>query len=286
MNEQRTMRAFLQVLSGRQAGKRVWLDASASLRIGQSSRADVVIDDHSLGPIHFEASWNGETCSFSRTSIMPLVVNEQAVDKTVEVGNGAVVQAGQTSFLLRVVISDLRASLPPSPPNVRPVTDVLAASRQRAFAALARTAGLFAILDAARDRRVRALLTACDETHESLYEGQKGHHLADVAPYLVEFSSSSALLDVLIHEGWGESWGVYLVGARPFSEIRRRLRRMLMVRDEESDKKFYFRYYDPRVLRTFWPSASPRQRSEMLGTEIRFFLLEGPEDEMLQLGIE
>ncbi len=283
MNEQQSMRAFLQVLSGRFAGKRVWLDPTSAKRVGQSTRADFVIGDHALAPIHFEATWNGETCRFSNTSNAPLIVNEQPVENPVDMGNGAVVQAGQTSFLLRILPADLRAGLPPAPPTVRPATEELIAARARVLATLTGTARLYAILDAARDRRVRSLLVASGEMHESLFEGQKGHHLAEVAPYLVEFASPSALLDVVVNEGWGESWGVYLVGLRPFSEIRRRLRRLLMVRDEENDRKLYFRYYDPRVLRTFWASASPRQQSEMLGTEIQSFLLENVDDTLVQL---
>lgn len=213
---------------------------------------------------------------------MPCLVNGQPMEESVSATNGTVVSAGQMTFLLRVVSSDLRAFVPPPPPDVRDATAELLASRRAVFGTLSQTPRLFAILDAARDRRIQPLLNASAELHESLFEGPKARHLAAVAPHLVEFTSQSELLEVLISDGWGESWGVFLVGLRPFKEVRRRLRRFLMVTDQESGKRLYFRYYDPRVLRTFWPTCSPRQRSEMLGTEIESFQLEGPDDELIR----
>ena len=45
------------------------------------------------------------------------------------------------------------------------------------------------------------------------------------------------------------------------AELRRHLRRFLMVEDE-SGEPLYFRYYDPGALRDFWPSCSRRQVTE------------------------
>lgn len=282
MNEKRSMRACLQALSGRETGKRVWLDQTSPLRVGHSSNASWIIPDDSLAPVHFEVSWNGETCTLAKLTRMPCLVNGQPVEEPVQASNGSVVTAGQLTFLLHVVPTDLRAFVPPPPPDVRPATPNLESSRREALATLSQMPRLFAIVDAARDRRVLPLLNASPEKHESLFEGPKARHLDAVAPHLVEFAAPSELLEVLIHDGWGESWGVFLVGLRPFKEVRRRLRRLLMVTDQDSGKKLYFRFYDPRVLRTFWPTCSPRQRSEMLGTEIESFQLEGPNDELIR----
>jgi len=277
-------RAFLQITSGRLEGKRVWLEKDSVLRVGQSARADLaLVHDERMAPLHFDVRWNGETCVFSGHRQIHFTVNGDTIDNEKTAGDGAFVIAGQTSFLLRVVNADLRALLPPAPPDAKPLTEALRAAREQALLTLSRETHLFAILDAARDRRVRPLLQACTETHESLFDGEKGQRLADVAPYLVELSPASPLLEVLVNDAWGESWGLYLIGLRPFKEIRRRLRRSLMVQDEETDKKLYFRFYDPRVLRAFWPTCSTRQRSEFVGNEIGAFLLEGADAEMLRL---
>lgn len=284
MNEPQKTRAALQLLSGRSAGKTVRLERGTRLRVGQSARAEwAIVGDETLGAIHFFVDWNGETCTITPAPGMQVVLNNKTIDGPTLADHGAVLLAGQTSFLLRLTRADLRAHLPPAPPDARADSTSLAITRAQTLALLQNETRLFVLLDAARDRRISALLTAADETYESLFEGPKGRHLAQVAPYLVELSPQSELLDVLVQDGWGESWGVYIVGLRPFKEIRRRLRRLLMVQDEETNKKLYFRFYDPRVLRAFWPACSVRQRSEMLGSEIAQFILEGPDDELMRL---
>jgi hypothetical protein len=131
---------------------------------------------------------------------------------------------------------------------------------------------LFAILDAARERKVLALLRASDAEHRSLYDGAEGEILAEEAPYLVRLPPDSRLLPVLVRGGWGESWGVYLTSTRPLAEVRRHFRRFLMVRDE-SGRELYFRFYDPRVLRRFLPMCTALQASEMFG-DVSAYLME------------
>lgn len=131
---------------------------------------------------------------------------------------------------------------------------------------------LYALVDAARDERVLELLSASDEERQSLYEGPKGEVLAPYAPWLVSLPPGSPLLEALIREGWGKSWGVYLTSGARFRDVRRHLRRFLMVKTERG-KKLYFRFYDPRILRVFLPVCTPRQASMMFG-EVDAFLVE------------
>jgi hypothetical protein len=279
------MKAILHIASGPSAGQRVRLDVGKPLRVGRGGRADLVLaHDERMAPVHFELEWDGAACRLRDLGRQGTELDGKRVDEA-EVKNGGWIVAGGTRFLFRVRSEDLRAELPPAPPGPVPSPELLAARRE-ALAVLSREENLFAILDAARDRRIRALLAACEDEHRSLYEGQKGDALAEVAPYLVRIQQGSPLLEVLVNDGWGESWGVYLTSERPFKEVRQRLRRSLMVRDEETGKRLYFRFYDPRVLHLFWPSCTPRQRSEILGTEIESFLVENVTHELLRLGRE
>lgn len=276
-------RAYLQVTSGKLEGRTVWLEKDIVLRVGQSTRADLIIghDEH-LGALHFDIRWNGEHAELSAHRQFPFNLNGQTIATSSLAEDGAFVVAGRTSFLFRIVSTDLRAALPPARADAIPCTDALRAARKEALAALQLQSPLYALVDAARDRRIGALLRACSDPHASLFDGEKGQRLADVAPYLVELSANSALLEVLVNDGWGDSWGIYLVGLRPFKEVRRRLRRSLMVQDEETDKRLYFRFYDPRVMRTFWPTCSTRQRSEFVGNEISAMLVESEHGEILR----
>jgi hypothetical protein len=119
------------------------------------------------------------------------------------------------------------------------------------------------------------------EEHRSLYEGIQGVALEDVAPYLVRLSPDSRLLAQLVGEGWGRRWGIFLEGSTPHRELRRHLRRLLMVEDERGEP-LYFRYYDPRALRDVWPTCSRRQLVELVGP-LQAFLVEGDRGEVLRL---
>jgi hypothetical protein len=132
---------------------------------------------------------------------------------------------------------------------------------------------LYAVLDPARDPAILALLQSSGEEVRSLYNGRRSEQLADVAPYLARVPAGSRLLDALVREGWGRSWGVLAVCDAPFAELRRHLRRFLVAQTEDRTA-LYFRFYDPRVLRPFLESATAEQRRAFFGP-VSAFLLEG-----------
>ena len=49
---------------------------------------------------------------------------------------------------------------------------------------------LYAVLDAARDIKILAVLMESKEEHQSLYEGVQGAQLSQVAPYLVRLTKT------------------------------------------------------------------------------------------------
>ena len=169
-----------------------------------------------------------------------------------------------------------------SPPLPDEISAGVTSQSDAAIEALRREPGsLFGVLDASRGRRVLQLLRESVDEVRSLYDGVTGDALAGCAPHLVAFRADSGLLDRLVHEGWGQRWGVYLTSARPFKEVRRHLRRFLMVGDDETGKKQYFRFYDPGALRVFLPSCTPRQSADFFG-EISTYLAEGEDGGLLR----
>jgi hypothetical protein len=276
------MKALLHVASGPLAGRRVRLREGQELRVGRTGRADIVVSqDAQMAPVHFELAWDGQACRLRDVSRRGTAVDGRDVGEAV-LRDGAMLVAGETRFLFRLQPDDVLAGLPPALPRPPP-PEALVAARAAALSALRAEAGpLFAILDAARDRRIFPLLLACEDEHRSLFEGTQGEAMARAAPHLVHLDRGSELLPVLVNEGWGESWGVFLTSPRPLREVRQRLRRSLIVTDEDTGSALYFRFYDPRVLRPFLPACSPRQRSELVGTEITGFLFEGEAGELLR----
>ena len=131
---------------------------------------------------------------------------------------------------------------------------------------------LYALLDAARNPKVLKLLHGSTEEYQSLYEGKEGNELADFAPYLVKLPAESFLLQSLIEEGWGKSWGVYLTCSKPLKELRRHFRHFLMVKLDDG-REVYFRFYDPRVLRTYLPACTSDESVGIFGP-VESYLIE------------
>ncbi|WP_437318566.1 DUF4123 domain-containing protein [Sorangium sp. So ce385] len=146
-------------------------------------------------------------------------------------------------------------------------------SKEELVQLLQRHEPLYAMLDAARDPAVLKLVNDSKERSRSLYDGRRGEQLAEVAPYLVRLSAGSTLFERLVWKGWGQSWGVFIACAAPFDDLRRHLRRFLVVQTEDR-QALYFRFYDPRVLAPFLDTATNEERSALFGP-VSAFLMEG-----------
>lgn len=131
----------------------------------------------------------------------------------------------------------------------------------------------FAVLDAARSERVLPSLVASGARQRSLYEGWKAQELAEVAPYLVELPPSSTMWDVLLGEARGGAWGVFARSEASFEDLRRHMRRFLRVQSEQG-RRMLFRWYDPRVLRSYLPTCTPAERESFHGP-VSAFVVEG-----------
>ena len=122
---------------------------------------------------------------------------------------------------------------------------------------------VWAVLDLARDRRIHAALLESRLEFLCLHAGRLPRELELAAPHIVELLPGHRLLDRLFGEGWGQSWGVAARLADP-TALRRHLRKFLKVRDEDG-RSLLFRWYDPRVLRTYLPTCTPDELREFFG---------------------
>lgn len=157
-------------------------------------------------------------------------------------------------------------TLAPETSPAAPTDGISLAPAQRKLLDILRNIGgpLFAILDAARDDRILQILAASGEEYQSLYTGLQGEILAPYAPYLVRLPADSTLLETLIAQGWGQSWGIYLVSAADWKALRKHFRAFLIVKSPEN-RPLYFRYYDPRVLRVYFPTCNVAGAQIMFG---------------------
>lgn len=257
-------RAIVEVLWGREAGKKAAIPPGATLRVGRNERADFFIpSDAKLSAVHFELAWDGVSGRLRDLGGAKGVLLAGAPVEQATLTHGAWIRAGSTDF--RVWIEG----------GLRPRTEGRpeASRAAEALLELSRGGQLHAVLDAARDERIPELVSTSMETSGSLYDGVKGQAMADIAPCLVRFSPGSPLLERIVAEGWGSRWGIFLTSARPFKEVRRHLRRFLLVADDQTNERFYFRFYDPEVLRVFLPTCSALQAGEFWG-DVDAFIFE------------
>lgn len=261
----------LEISRGRDAGRKAVVRRGQVIRFGRTERADLfVARDAQLSGLHFAVDWTGPRPLLRDLgSIGGTELNGQPVTEA-QLAHGDWIHAGSTDLAIHDAALAARG-------GEGMMVPIRAAALERLDDELD---PLFGVVDASRGDRVRELLRAAEERYQSLYDGPKADALADVAPYLVALPRVSPLLELLVREGWTERWGVYFTCPLRFDDVRRHLRRFLMVQDEESGERSYFRFYDPATLRVFLPTCSPRQAATFYGQIGRFYA-EGEKGEVL-----
>ena len=129
--------------------------------------------------------------------------------------------------------------------------------------AVPRQAQLYAVVDAARSPAGPYQAELAELAQESLFAGDMGERLKGVAPYVIEFPLEGPFLHWWFGE-WGESAGILVEAPIPIAALRKHFRTLLMVKDD-SRKRYYFRFYDPRVLRAFLPACTPAELEHFFG---------------------
>jgi hypothetical protein len=302
------MELTLVVQTGDDAGRRIPVPSGAPLRVGRAFPAEVLlVDDPMLSNLHFSivCEPNGGRLRDLGSRFGTFLNGHKVLEAVLR--NGDEIKAGRTVFAVALTGLPPDATpaaaaavgpsftVPPDDPTV-PAADtettldrigvVLAepppqpaglSSVQRRLLDLLREqpAPLYALLDAAREPSIVNRLTASELEHQSLYDGEKGQELAPFGPWLVRLPPTTALLEELVRDGWGNSWGVYLTCERELADVRRHLRKFLTVKLPDG-RQVYFRYYDPRVLRTYLPTCTPEELTSFFGP-IRRYILESPD---------
>jgi len=122
----------------------------------------------------------------------------------------------------------------------------------------------YVILDAARDEAVYPKLMVSDVDEICLYQRKQADALAEVAPYLVRLRREDSFLEWLLNNGWGKSWGIFIESSADINELKEHFQKFITVYDED-DESFFFRYYDPRVLRIYLPTCNEVELQIMFG---------------------
>jgi hypothetical protein len=139
---------------------------------------------------------------------------------------------------------------------------------------------LYAVVDGAQDLELayEAKILANADI-QSLFEGESADGMADVAPYFFQINTKCDFLKNWSRR-WGRNAGILFVSKFGADEIRRHLRGIFVVTDEEA-QEFFFRFYDPRVIRSYLPTCKPEDLVEFFGRIDRFLV----EDEELTFAV-
>lgn len=300
----------LEIHRGTQVGRSVAITHSP-FRIGKGRESDWHLEDDLLGWEHFEIQIaENEVRVHGLLSDGPVYLNGQRVIGH-SLSHDDLIRAGDTEFRVRIseplpVIAPALSlpviALPPVPPVVvedlglyhlgenqtrRPFAEdprpMFAAPPQANLGATTFRAapafrpvhpdGIFyGLVDSTQD--FPWAFTSMRQGYDlvSLFHGELSRELIDVAPYFFAVRAGAPLMGRWA-EARGKNLGILLDSAAPAEELFRHLREMFVARDA-TGQEYFFRYYDPRVLRAYLPSCTPAELAEFFGP-IRAIVVEG-----------
>ena len=133
---------------------------------------------------------------------------------------------------------------------------------QKLFADEARS--VYAILDGASIPGLLSKLRQHQPDYFCLYRGELPQDMAEVAPYLVHLQINTEFTSWVTAEGWGKHWGIFALSSSDLRLLRQHFRGFLTVYDPKT-RPMLFRYYDPRVLRTYLPTCNSEELAAIFG---------------------
>ena len=128
---------------------------------------------------------------------------------------------------------------------------------------------VYAVLDGASTPNLPQMLRQWMVESVCLLRGELDPELARSAPYLTAMPPDSPFTDWVLSEGWGKHWGIFVVSNANFRALRQHFRSFLMVYTPDL-KPVFFRYYDPRVLRTYLPTCNAKELKTVFGPVLRY----------------
>src|SRR5258708_2359963 len=238
------MAVALFIASGSNVGQQIPVGAGQTVRVGRTSRSDYAFpNDSYLSGAHFEINCNAGECAVrDMGSSNGTFVNGARIDQTaVAVKDGDQISAGEMTFLVQISSGALQSTAqalvtPAAGAPVasaertarmnaagfepkQPVQTVLTGERKRVHDILMyQTAPLFAVVDAARDASLPALLETPALRSQPLFASEPAGQAAGPAPLLVGLGQASSpseppgghpLLQPFLPSWRGQGWRIF-----------------------------------------------------------------------------
>jgi len=135
---------------------------------------------------------------------------------------------------------------------------------------------IYALVDAARNLDLATIPHYLYKIKsEILFDGELGRFAAQVAPHFIPVPRDSEYFD-----HWDQHLGtcsgiLMITKLAPPRKVLAHLRKRYVVKDE-ADREYLFRYFDPRVLRTFIPTCTQAEAAAFFGP-LRMIIVESEE---------
>lgn len=291
------MQVILEIIDGPLSGRTTELNPGQTITVGRTARSQLMLPyDNFLSGLHFAIECGDAGCllrdcnSSNGTWVNGNRVQEMAV------GDGDQISAGQTRFRVRLQASvfsdDKRSTVLFAAPRLDDLqaTAVMPGMmqqhtgagpltpQQQAFVSYLKLlpAPLFVLANASIEDRVSNWLISSGEVYQYVAEGLGLGEALPPSLYLGYVPATSLLLPKLVQESWGKQWCVFFTSMHPFAEVRKHFRQLLLVRTEEG-QRFYFRYYDPRILQYTLQQAGLQELTQLFGP-VHLFLVQDAAD--------
>jgi len=121
------------------------------------------------------------------------------------------------------------------------------------------TSDWYAVIDTAQDPALHPLVAATPG-HQCLVSGEVSPVLAAALPYVVPMRKGEPLADAWSAHGSGRNWGILLQSSRRAEGLRTHFKKFINAMLPDGTVAL-FRFYDPRVFRTFIAAATPDERA-------------------------
>ena len=277
------MELTLRIESGQDAGRTVPVPPGSTVRFGRLATAEVrVTDDPTLSGEHFGVRSDGRVGTLTDLgSRFGTLLNGTKVSEAV-LRDGDEIRAGRTVVSVHAVGAESsQATHAPAGPAVAtvvvmaardapPTPDALSPHAAAALSHLRAMPGpLYAVLDAGGEPTVPARLLGSGLEYESLYEDGRGDELAAFGPWVVRLTLDAEFLGELTRDGWGAGWSIFLTSDAAPAEIYAHLRKHLISKLADG-RQVYFRFYDPRILRTYLPTCTAAEVAAFVGPVRRY----------------
>ncbi|MCR4376470.1 MAG: DUF4123 domain-containing protein [Rhodospirillales bacterium] len=126
----------------------------------------------------------------------------------------------------------------------------------------------YALMDCALDSTLYPTIQASDCSAKCLYTQSWQSGLSDISPYLVELTPGAKFSSELLTWDWYANWGYFAQSAASLDDCAQAFAAVTSVKLPDGTNAF-FRFQDPRVIRTFLQTASADDLQTVFGKATR-----------------